>query len=262
MITMTDNTVEVNQKAAIGSQTTQIAAQYNKYTGLSVTDATRMAFEIFREYYPQLKGEALYTLREMVKYELEKLQPKAIIPPKPKIAVPVLQNASITDENNVRKIYAKLLASSMNESTAQAVHPAFVTVVNQLNYYDAKVLEQVAEIDDTIPAASIYFTTDSEKKYLLCALPNYFSPYLYDSLDVWAVSMSLQNLSRLKIIDINDGNVTSYDYKQITNHLYIQSRFKAAQADNPEYTLEIKQSNLYIQTNDFGRQFLKICFPN
>lgn len=249
--------IEVTQKSAIGSQTTQIAVQNNNI-GLSVSDATQMAFIIFQEYYPKLREEALTELREMVEHELQKLQSN-IIPPKPKIAVPVLQNASITDEEDVRRIYAKLLASSMAESTAMDVHPAFVNIVNQLNNYDAKVLAQIAKINNTIPAATVHFTFGT--KYLTDVLPHYFSPYLYDQLDVWATSVSLENLSRLKIISINEGNVTSYDYEQINNHEYIQDRFKFAKTKNVDRNLKLERSDLFIRVNDFGSKFLNICFP-
>ena len=256
VMNLTDK-VEVNQKAALGSQTTQIAVQNNM--GLSVSDATHLAFELFREYYPQLRDDALTALREMVEYELEKMQPEEIIPPKPRIAVPVLQNASITDEDSIRKTYAKLLASSMNAATAKDVHPAFVTVVNQLDSYDAKVLEKISKIHDTIPAAKVRFTF--ETKYLSAILPRYFSPYFYDSFDVWAVSVSLDNLSRLNIITIGEGSVTSYDYQKILDHPFIQAKYQEAVIANPSRNLEIKQDELFIQMSDFGNKFLKICFP-
>ena len=48
-----DENHEVNQTAALGSHHNTFAGTVNNY-GLSVTDATRMALQMFREYYPQL----------------------------------------------------------------------------------------------------------------------------------------------------------------------------------------------------------------
>ena len=108
---MSEN-LEVNQTAAFGSHGNTIIGTVN--TGLSVTDAMQMALQIFREYYPQLKKEAIDELQKMLKEELEKVQPQNILPPIPRIAVPTLQGASISDEEIIRRLYAKLLAGTMN----------------------------------------------------------------------------------------------------------------------------------------------------
>ena len=67
---MSEN-LEVNQTAAFGSHGNTIIGTVN--TGLSVTDAMQMALQIFREYYPQLKKEAIDELQKMLKEELEKV---------------------------------------------------------------------------------------------------------------------------------------------------------------------------------------------
>ena len=60
---MSEN-LEVNQTAAFGSHGNTIIGTVN--TGLSVTDAMQMALQIFREYYPQLKKEAIDELQKML----------------------------------------------------------------------------------------------------------------------------------------------------------------------------------------------------
>ncbi len=59
---MSDET-RVTQKAAIGSDTTQIATQ-NNYYGLSAKEATKMAIDMFLENFPKLQEEAAKTARE------------------------------------------------------------------------------------------------------------------------------------------------------------------------------------------------------
>ena len=151
---------QIVQTASLASGNTQIGVQ-NNYTGLAIGDAVHMAFSMMKEYYPQFKEEALADLHEMLIRELEKMKPKAIAPPTPKTSIPVLQNAVITDEVEIREIYAKLLASSMNEELVSSVHPSFVNVVNQLSVYDAKILKRIKEIHDSIPLARVTFTFDS-----------------------------------------------------------------------------------------------------
>ena len=71
-----------------GCNNTQIAEQ-NNY-GLNVTQATEMAFAIFREYYPQLRNDILTDLKEIVFQKLNSFSPENIVPPNARIAVPIL----------------------------------------------------------------------------------------------------------------------------------------------------------------------------
>ena len=123
------------QTTAMGSNNSQVGLQYNHeehhHHGLSIVDATTMAMEIFRQYYPQLQKESLESLRIMLDEELTRRAPEQINPPSARVAVPALQGASISEEEDVRKLYAKLLASSM-DSTCKHVHPAFARIIDQM----------------------------------------------------------------------------------------------------------------------------------
>ena len=249
---------QIVQTASLASGNTQIGVQ-NNYTGLAIGDAVQMAFSMMKEYYPQFKEEALADLHEMLIRELDKMKPKAIVPPTPKTAIPVLQNAAITDEVEIREIYAKLLASSMNEELVSSVHPSFVNIVNQLSTYDAKVLKIIKDIHDSIPLARVIFTFDS--KYLTSILPHFFSPYFDRLNDRFATSFSIENLARLNLVNLFEGNVINFDYNTIKEHPYIKERFEFAKAHNPNRTLEINLSKYVIQENDYGKKFLKICLP-
>ena len=156
---MSEN-LEVNQTAAFGSHGNTIIGTVN--TGLSVTDAMQMALQIFREYYPQLKKEAIDELQKMLKEELEKVQPQNILPPIPRIAVPTLQGASISDEEIIRRLYAKLLAGTMNTEKREYAHPAFVRMIDEMNEMDAKVLKKIVDISDSIPVARVTFTFEGK----------------------------------------------------------------------------------------------------
>lgn len=65
---MSENDILVEQKAAIGSHTTQIATQ-NNYYGLSPKEACDLAIEMFNENFPKLKEVA----REVVEKRVDEL---------------------------------------------------------------------------------------------------------------------------------------------------------------------------------------------
>ena len=251
----------ISQTTAMGSNNSQIGLQYNHeehyHQGLSVADATAMALEIFRQYFPQLQKEAQETLRVMLDEELTRRAPKQINPPPARIAVPTLQGASVSDEEDVRKLYAKLLASSMDSSVEQETHPAFPKIIDQMNAFDAKLMKKIVEIDDSIPVASVQFSFDS--KYLTSVMPHYYSPYFDELNDPWLTSFSIENLSRLQLINLFEGTVTTYNYEKFKTEPFVVDRFEYARKNNPTRNLTIKVAKYVIQQNDFGKRFAKLC---
>lgn len=246
------------QSASLASNNTQIGIQ-NNYSGLTVGDAVQMAFSMMREYYPQFKEEALADLHDMLIIELEKMKPSDIVAPKPKTAIPVLQNAAITDETEIRELYAKLLASSMNEQLVSRVHPSFTSLINELSAFDAKVLKRIHKINDNIPLATIKITSGS--RYLGSVLPRFLSPFFDELHNYYMTSISIENLARLNLINISDGIITSYDYDTIKNHPFVQQIFKQIQAENPNKEYKLEASNYTIQVTDYGKAFISICTP-
>ena len=151
--------LEVSQTANFGAHGNTFIAEQNN--GLSVADATQIAFSIFREYYPQLREELLQDLRKLLEQELRDVPPENIVPPTPRIAVPALQNASITEEPEIRKLYAKLLANSMNSVVKDGVHPGFVEIVKQLSPDEAKILAYM-RYHTRVPTITLVYTDDKE----------------------------------------------------------------------------------------------------
>ncbi len=247
--------VKVTQKVEKGATDNEVIG-IKIETGLSVEDATKMAFAMFREYYPQLRQDALEEVRTIVESELRKIPTTDIQPPTSKIVVPLLQNASVTEDVDLRKMYAKLLASDMNKKKKSLCHPAYVDVINQMSGDDAKLFQRVLEIDDTIPVARITFNFDG--KYLVVALPHYYSPY-FTGMEPWDASFSMENLSRLSLINFFEGSIASYDYEKIKRDPFITKKFEIEKERHPNKELSIKMTEYVIQMNDFGRRFAVLC---
>ena len=252
----TNTNIEVNQKAAIGGTTTQIGQQINNY-GMTPEQACQTAIAMFREYYPKLRQEALDEVSKIVNRELQKIPQSDIQAPSPKITVPLLQNASITEEANLREMYGKLLAGNMNKNLKPLVHPAYIEIINQMSSDDAKLYAQIVKIQNSIPVAGIRFTFSS--RYLTHVFPHYFSPY-FSGIDPWKASVSIENLTRLNLFHFFDGTVTGYDYEQIKQDPFVKERFEFAKQNNPSRTLSIELSKYVIQLNDFGGRFASLCF--
>ena len=246
----------ITQRATLGSQSTQIGQQ-NNYYGMTPEQACQAALTIFREYYPQLRQEALDKVSDIVTHELQKIPIADIQTPSPRITVPLLQNASLTQETNLREMYGKLLAGDMNKKRKPLVHPAYIEIINQMSSDDAKLFRRVVEISNSIPVARITFNFDS--KYLTHAFPHYFSPFFTD-IDPWKASVGIENLARLNLFHLFEGNVLNYDYEQIKSNPFVIESFELAKRKNPSQNLSIHLDKYVIQLNDFGHRFASLCF--
>ena len=72
---------------------------------------------------------------------LRNVPPENIISPKPNVAGPALESLRYTGhEESLSDMYANLLATAMDSSTALGAHPAFVEIIRQLTPDEAKLV--------------------------------------------------------------------------------------------------------------------------
>ncbi len=247
----------ISQNAGLGAKENTFIAEQHNHIGLTPEDAVEMALVMFREYFPQLRQDALKEVHMVVENELKKIPVTDIQPPSAKIAVPLLQNASITEEPNLREMYGKLLAGDMNKQKKPFVHPAYIEIINQMSGDDAKLFQHIVEINNSIPVARIQFVFGNS--YLINAMPHYFSP-LFTEWDPWKASLSIENLSRLNIFHLFEGTVNGFDYEKIKQEPFVIERLEFAKKNNPYRELSIKTIEYVIQMNDFGRRLSELCF--
>ena len=72
--------------------------------------------------------------KKLLEQKLANISPEQIASPEAHIAVPALQYISYCmDNEELRNMYANLLASSMNKAVINGVHPSFVEIIKQLH---------------------------------------------------------------------------------------------------------------------------------
>ena len=258
---MTDEKVEITQKASASSQPTMIGVQ-NNYTGLSPTEAAKMAVEaaiaMFREYFPRLREEALQDVRSIVIEKLASIPPERIVSPSARLVVPALQNASITEEPELRRMYAYLLANSMDNVVRKGVHPSFVEIINQLSPDEAKVLTYLSA-KNTIPIISLRYENDKEEG----------ADVIRDFSDIGErtkceqplnITRYFDNLKRLGLIDHAPelSALTKKElYEPLKNHRHIKALTEQAHLQKEYSNSKITESYYYL--TDFGKSFCEMC---
>lgn len=260
---MSDN-INIEQKTALGSHDNTFIAEQHNYTGLSVADATQMAFAMFREYYPQLRQELLDMLYQMIMDNLKNVPAENIVAPKARIAVPVLQNASITEEQEIRDMYANLLASSMNKVVKDGVHPGFVEIIKQLCPDEAKILRYMST-HIPVPTITLRYVNEDES-----GMSVGFIDVIKSFSDIGEkigcekplnINTYFNNLERLGLIkDYNDGReLTNKNlYEPLKQHAYIIEHSNEPLVQSRGFTkTRIKES--FVELTDYGKSFCEVC---
>lgn len=252
---MNDKT-EINQNAGLGSHGNTFIAE--QYIGLSVADATHMAFSMFREYYPQLREELLSDLRKMLEEKLKNIPSENIVPPSPRIAVPTLQNASITEDIEIRELYAQLLANSMNETMKDGLHPAFVEIIKQLSPDEAKILRYMSS-NTIIPTITLRRVNEEQAGFDV--VKNFSNVGELAKCEYpFEIGKYFDNLIRLGLLESATlASLTNKTlYEPLKKHQYIESQIKTIEHQAPPYN-KTKFEESYISITDFGNSFCEIC---
>lgn len=86
----------------------------------------------------------LEATRRLLEEKLQNTPAELIESPEPYIAVPTLQYISYCmDNDELRNLYANLLANSMTKVVKDGVHPGFVEIIKQLSPDEAKILKHM-----------------------------------------------------------------------------------------------------------------------
>lgn len=208
-----------------------------------------------------LQGEYnLAQTQKLLDEKLKNVDPKNICSPEAHIAVPTLQYISYCmDNEELRDMYANLLANSMNKVVKNGVHPAFVEIIRQLCPDEAKILKLMKAREYT-PVISVRVEdTDNNGIDLL----RNFSDLVIRAKceNVAAFSQYFDNLIRLGIVGKGEKGTQITDeseYQKLINNPFI-SEVKRLISNTAEkkYTPRIEKSYLYI--TNFGRAFCDIC---
>lgn len=211
----------------------------------------------------------LYNVEETKKLlakKLENVDPDKIVTPEAYVAVPALQAIAYSmNSEELRNLYANLLANSMQVDKKDFLHPCFVEIIKQLSPFDAKVLKLLSEdkdgITDFYPIIRIYRVNDSGTGMIFrqnIPEPTFnISREIFDSFEI-----SIDNLHRLNLIsvDYSEGIADKSLYDEITNtQLYndLISEMKLIK-NYPDYNKPYNEpGSIYFSA--IGLLFIKIC---
>ncbi len=204
-----------------------------------------------------------YNVAETKKLLEEKLQntpPELIQPPEPHIAVPALQYISYCmDNEELRDMYANLLANSMNSVVKNGVHPGFVEIIKQLSPDEAKILRHFS-VHKTIP--TITLRAENENLQGVDVVKNFSDiGEKCGCEEKYGLNKYFDNLIRLGLICSAENTSSLTDktnYEPLKTHHIMELYIKTIESEPAPYNKpRVRESYLYV--SDFGRTFCDIC---
>ena len=200
--------------------------------------------------------------QKLLQQKLENIPPEQIVSPEAHIAVPAIQYISYCmDNDELRNMYANLLAKSMSSVMKNDVHPAFVEIIKQLCPDEAKIMKEVYK-GYSIPTLSIRKEKQSHEGIdIISNFSNigYIASCEYPS----EVIKYFDNLIRLGLIEkapIFSELTNKNLYEELINHPFIKGVVSKINLDNEFISIAYKKS--YITITDFGKGFCSICLDD
>ncbi|MDL1163026.1 DUF4393 domain-containing protein [Yersinia pestis] len=207
------------------------------------------------------KKEAEITrFKEEIEKELAKIPPEQLVEPPLNVVGPALEASKYYIENeNLRSMFTKLIASSMNRTTCNKAHTSFVEIIKQLSPLDAQNFTFLVQ-DNNFGVARISLQKKGDSSILDWI--RYYFPFPQLSLaNEEDYSSSVDNLVRLGLIDLDFGNtfVNESKYEFILNHQFYQECQDEVNNDPDLEEFKIKLYRGVCSITSFGKKFAHCC---
>lgn len=186
------------------------------------------------------KNYKLDETKKLLEIKLENVDPSKIVPPEPYVAIPALQAISYCmDSEELKNMFANVLASAMNSDTKNDVHPSYVEIIKQLSPFDCNHLTVFSK-SKRLPIAKYNI---EKKQQTISTIRNHVFLSNPTSLDITANAICISNLMRLGLIDVTYE--TSLAYQPQYTMFEEEPFFKTCRSMMPNNGLSEEENEFY-----------------
>lgn len=250
----------------------------------TILDATEMAVNVVPELYgdalkpavqesgktislfPKIINAALVPLRKWIaereyslaetekilEIKLKNVDEEKIVTPEAYVAVPALQAISYSmDSEELRNMYANLLAKAMNCDEKDKVHPVFVEFIKQMSPKDAVIFDDILK-SPFMPLIDLSIRLEKGSNYHKYNI-SWITRYSYDE-----VAVTLNNLERMGLIEIPFGESYIEDaiYNPIrSTEVYLDHKKQLEQL----HAGKVEETKKHIKKTALGNSFYEVC---
>lgn len=202
------------------------------------------------------KEYAIDETKKLLEKKLENVDPDKIVEPEAYVAVPAIQAISYSmNSEELRNLYANLLAKAMNSDTKEQVHPSFVEIIKQLSPIDSLVFKMIMERMPNPLIDLIYKNDEGHSVTLKTNIIDVDNKIT----TVEHASVSIDNLIKQNLIfvpeDSHYSNEHSYDRLIKSEYYLSQEQLYPPTKDGFKFTHKKRM----IETTNIGSSFYEIC---
>lgn len=194
--------------------------------------------------------------KKLLAQKLENVDPDKIVEPEAYVAVPAIQAISYSmNSDELRDLYANLLAKAMNSDTKDLVHPSFVEIIKQMSPLDATIFKIIMERKDSVrPIITISERSKNGGNY-----PVYENCSWIEDYSLKMCCTSFDSLSRLGLIQIPlVGYTDEHAYVEVINNpLFKEAEMLVKLNLHPQMSLYHEKR--FIRLNELSTLFYEIC---
>lgn len=229
--------------------------------GQTLADIWDLVFGGFNNYVEKkrlTRKKALEDFRDLLDHHVASIPEENLCEPALSVVGPALEASKYYfEEPEIREMFAKLVASSMDASKTPAIHPSFPDIIRQMSPLDAQNLTYFSK---KCPVVEYRLSTQKEGYSIIRsniflendALSNSFE-------DIEKQSQSLSSLARLGLIDI------FYDIWLVDEHVYDKFKeslyYKAVleEIKNRDSSWKLSMQKGLAKLTPLGECFKQIC---
>ena len=157
------------------------------------------------------------------------------------------------DKDDLVEMFANLISNSF-DSRSYGLHPAFASIISQLNTQDARLLKLLAKSYIALPIISVdVISTNS-----ISPIPGYYSDcdrlreYKVE-INAYSLESVIDNLERLKLAKLNSKVICFEDeYKRVRENPAFQQMFMNVKNS-------MRENKFRLELTSFGRIFTMAC---
>lgn len=210
-------------------------------------------------------AEREYNLAEAEKLLAKKLEhvgEDKIVTPEAYVAVPAIQAISYSmDSEELRNLYANLLAKAMNSDTKDLVHPSFVEIIKQMSPIDSLVFKTIMERPTNPIIDLVYNRYESDIPIAVESQTIITNVTDISIASVKTVCISIDNLVKQGLISVSKNTYTDttlYD-NILKSDFYITKQQSCP--DTPD-GFKFSHNKKMIIKNHLGNSFYDICISD
>ena len=206
------------------------------------------------------KEYAIDETKKLLEKKLENVDPDKIVEPEAYVAVPAIQAISYSmNSEELRNLYANLLAKAMNSDTKDLVHPSFVEIIKQMSPTDALILKEI-NLNYIIPflrRSSKFDNYNATAQDPVLQARTNTTITLINFAKQNEIDFSLFNLLRLGLIEDSHITVQNQEFEKLINCPNAQEYLKTFQI--PAYEILDFFYDSYYTLSSLGINMSQVC---